>query len=74
MTQDRQRLGIVISGSLAEVFSRREVLVEAGLEAPLVTRVAASMRKSGWALPQGLVRQDELVRAVEELVKGGVHE
>lgn len=64
----------VISGSLAEVFSRREVLEEAGLEVPLVTRVAASMRKSGWTLPEGLVRQDELVRAVAELVKVGVHE
>jgi hypothetical protein len=64
----------VISGSLAEVFSQLEVLEEAGLEAPLVTQVAASMRKSGWALPQGLVRQDALVRAVAELVKVGAHE
>jgi len=64
----------VISGALAKVFSRRDELEEAGLEAPLVTQVAASMLKSGWALPRGLVRQDELVRAVAELVKAGVHE
>ncbi len=64
----------VISGSLAEVFSQLEGLGEAGLEAPLVTRVAARLRKSGWALPQGLVRQDELARAVAELLKVGVHE
>jgi len=36
--------------------------------------VAASMRKSGWALPTGLVRQEELVRAVAELVKAGEYE
>ena len=64
----------VISGWLAEVFSQGERLEEAGLEVPLVSRVAAIMRKSGWALPEGLVRQDELVHAVAELAKVGGHE
>jgi energy-coupling factor transport system ATP-binding protein len=63
----------VISGSLAEVFSQVERLEEAGLEPPLVPRVADSMQKMGWALPTGLVHQDDLVRAVSALEKAGAH-
>jgi len=62
----------VLGGSTAEVFSNQEVLRQAGLEAPLVTRVGQRLSRLGWPVPEGVIHVQDLVRLLEQTLQGGM--
>ncbi len=61
----------VLSGSTPEVFSNQELLYQAGLEPPLVTRVGLRLRRLGWPLPEGVIHSGDLVTLLEQTLAGG---
>jgi len=60
----------VLSGSNSAVFSSQEILRQAGLEPPLVTRVAQCLRQQGWPLPEGVIHAQDLVSLLEQTLRG----
>ena len=75
MAQDLSLLksGIdVLSGSTSAVFSNQEILRQAGLEPPLVTRVGQRLRQQGWPLPDGVIHADDLLNLLEQTLQGGI--
>ncbi len=60
----------VLSGSTQAVFSNQEMLSQAGLEPPLVTRVGQRLRRLGWPLPEGLIHAEDLVNLLEQTLAG----
>jgi energy-coupling factor transport system ATP-binding protein len=61
----------VLSGSTQAVFSNQELLSQAGLEPPLVTRVGQRLRNLGWPLPEGVIHSEDLVSLLEQTLAGG---
>ncbi len=45
----------------AEVFARRETLVDCGLDVPETVKLADKLRASGYAIPQNAIREKELL-------------
>lgn len=45
----------------AEVFAKRETLVECGLDVPETVKLADKLRASGYAIPQNVIRETELL-------------
>jgi ABC-type multidrug transport system ATPase subunit len=61
----------VLSGSTPAVFSNQEMLRQAGLEPPLVTRVGQRLRMLGWPVPEGVIHARDLVKLLEQTLQGG---
>ena len=55
---------ISLAGSPREVFSRVEELEKLGLEVPLAAKVAYELRKKGAPLPENIITDEELARAL----------
>jgi len=62
---------ILMDGTPAEVFSRAEELLSAGLDVPQVTRVAMALREKGLAIDPAVYTVEELERQLLALRKGG---
>ena len=58
---------IVLKGNPKEVFSQVDTLKEYRLDVPQVTRIADKLRKQGMPLEAGILRVEELVRAICQL-------
>ncbi len=61
----------VLSGSNSAVFSSQAILQQAGMEPPLVARVAQRLRQQGWPLPEGVMHAQDLVSQLEQAFQGG---
>lgn len=62
---------IAMSGTPAEVFSREEDLLRMGLDIPAPTSIAHELRSRGMNLPGGIYTGGELLKAVENALRGG---
>ena len=62
---------ILMSGTPAEVFSRAEELITAGLDVPKVTRVAMALKTRGVDIDPAVYTVEELERQLTALRKGG---
>ncbi|MBR3640713.1 MAG: ATP-binding cassette domain-containing protein, partial [Oscillibacter sp.] len=62
---------ILMDGTPAEVFSRGEELMEAGLDVPQVTRVAMELRRLGVDVDPAVYTLEELERRLLALRGGG---
>ena len=60
----------VLSGPNSAVFSNQDILSQAGLVPPLVTRVGLGLRQRGWPLPEGVIHADDLVNLLEQTLQG----
>lgn len=60
---------VVMQGTPREVFSHVEELKSYRLDVPQATLVAHELKKSGLALPDGILSNEELVEALEKLRK-----
>lgn len=61
---------LVMDGTPREIFSQVEKLKSYALDVPQVTELAWELRKAGIGLPGGILRRDELIRALMPLLKG----
>ncbi len=61
---------IVMSGTPREVFSHVEELERYRLDVPQVTRLAWELKRSGLALPDGILTREELVEELDKLRAG----
>lgn len=48
----------------AEVFAKREMLVECGLDVPETVKLADKLRASGYTIPQNVIREKELLNCL----------
>lgn len=55
---------VVLQGKPREIFSRVDELKAHRLDVPQVTLLAEELRKSGLAIPQGILTREELVEAI----------
>ena len=55
---------IVFRGTPAEVFSRVDELEKMGLEAPMASKFAFELKKSGAKLPKGIITNEDLAEAL----------
>lgn len=55
---------IVLQGTPAEVFSRVDELEKMGLEAPMASKFAFELKKSGAKLPKGIITNEDLAEAL----------
>ncbi len=62
---------VLLSGTPHEVFAHGEVLTQAGLDVPEVTRIAMSLRQRGLPVDAGVYTVQELASALLALRKGG---
>ncbi len=60
---------IVMEGTPREIFSRVDEIKKYRLDVPQVTELAYELKKSGVNIPDGILSADELVEALEELVR-----
>lgn len=60
---------IVMDGTPKEIFSRVDELKSYRLDVPQVTELAYELKKSGAALPDGILRKEELMEALLPLLK-----
>ncbi len=58
---------IVLEGAPQEIFKQKDLLKVYGLELPLASEIAERLRARGVKLPQGILTEDELRRALCEL-------
>ena len=58
---------VVMQGSPREVFSRVDELKELRLDVPAVTELAHRLRKEGLDIPEGILTNEELVKALWQL-------
>lgn len=61
----------ILSDATGTVFAQGEFLRSAGLEPPLTAQAASLLRERGWALPEGINGQDELVAAIQAIIGKG---
>jgi len=61
----------VMQGSGETVFSSIEELESYGLEPPLVSKVAATLRARGWPLPPCTLRVSELMNCMRQILEAG---
>lgn len=59
----------LLDGDAEQVYSQVQLLEEHGLEAPIVTRVAARLRELGWDLPCCILRANDLVEHLRRLLE-----
>jgi energy-coupling factor transport system ATP-binding protein len=55
---------VMVAGSVRQVFSQADFLQAHGLAAPVVARIAQTLRAQGWQIPDGILFADELVAAI----------
>ncbi len=67
---DKGRL--LCDGTPDEVFSNRDVLIEAGLKSPQLKELFDMLNSDGFHLLSGKYNMDEAVRAVKEQLSGGL--
>ncbi len=60
---------VVMQGTPREIFSRVEELKSYRLTVPQVTELAYELRKSGLALPEGILTPEEFTDAVKQLMR-----
>ena len=60
---------IAMQGTPQEVFEREDILKKAGLKLPQICQLAHELRKSGMDIPDGVLSEDELRKAVIKAVK-----
>ncbi len=58
---------IVMQGTPREIFSRVDELKEHRLDVPQITLLAEALRKSGLAIPKGILTREELIDAIEKV-------
>ncbi len=56
---------IVMDGTTKEIFSQVELLKQYRLDVPQVTLLAHELKQKGLSIPDGILRVDELVKALE---------
>jgi energy-coupling factor transporter ATPase len=61
------------TGNTAELFNDAELINEASLGQPSVVRLAVRMRERGWAIPQHVVKAEQLFKALQALNGGQAH-
>jgi len=61
---------LLMDGTPAEVFARREELTAASLDVPCVAEIAAKLRARGKDIPPDIIRLDDLQRCVEDMLGG----
>ena len=61
---------IKMEGTPREVFSREEELVSLSLGVPAAVQLASRLRKRGVEIPEGILTDEELVRAITEAKAG----
>ena len=59
-------------GTVAEIFSQPDLLISAGLDVPMISRVAAELKRRGINLSGELYTVDGVKNAILNYVKGGV--
>lgn len=64
-----ERGRVVMEGTPREIFSRVEEIKEYRLDVPQVTELAYELKKAGISLPSGILTVDELVNALESVIK-----
>ncbi len=64
---DRGR--VVMQGTPREVFSKVEELKKLRLDVPQITLLAHELRQEGLAIPQGVLTQEELTEAIEQICR-----
>ena len=62
---------MVLTGSPREVFQQRELLESVGLGVPQAAQLAEELNAAGYAIPQGLYTQEEVVEAILALAGKG---
>ena len=62
---------ILMSGTPAEIFTRAEELLSAGLDVPQITRVAMSLRDRGLPIDPAVYTVEDLERQLLALKGGG---
>jgi energy-coupling factor transport system ATP-binding protein len=61
---------LMMDGTPAEVFARRDELIEASLDVPCVAEIAAKLHARGRDIPRDVIRLDDLQRCVETMLGG----
>jgi len=61
---------LLMDGTPAEVFARRDELTAASLNVPCVAEIAAKLRARGKDIPPDIIRLDDLQRCVEDMLGG----
>ncbi len=61
---------IVLDGTPRSIFTQLEIVKSLGLTVPQVTELASMLRQKGFAVPDGVLTEDELVEAVMQLAAG----
>ena len=60
-----------MDGAPREVFARGEELRGIGLDVPQAVQLAGKLRERGFAIPEGIYREEEIKAAVETLLGKG---
>jgi energy-coupling factor transport system ATP-binding protein len=55
-------------GTPYEVFSKQEALEEIRLAVPNVVRLSNALRKAGIAVPENVLREEELAEALNDII------
>ncbi len=63
---------VLMQGTPAEVFSRSEELIAAGLDVPMVTRLFLELRRRGLPVEENVYTVEQGVRAIARMKEGGV--
>jgi len=62
---------VVMDGTPTEIFDQAEALDRLGLAVPQVTELANALRKAGVPLPGGILKEAQLVEALDRIRRGG---
>ena len=60
---------IVAQGTPSEIFAKKDVIKECGLELPVSARLADSLKEAGVPLPDGILTKEELSKSLCELLQ-----
>lgn len=63
---------ILMQGTPKEVFSQVELLKQHQLDVPQCTEMIYRLKKSGFELPDGVLKEEECIDLLEKLLKGAV--
>ncbi len=60
---------IVAQGTPSEIFAKKDVIKECGLELPVSARIADALQEAGVPLPDGILTKEELSKSLCELLQ-----
>ena len=63
----------ILDGSPVQVFAEREMLETCGLDVPEAVKFANRLRAEGYAIPQTVIREEELLETLRACVDGRRH-